>query len=170
MAPDNDEKALFIQDVEVASTECEGVTSMNQSMPMTVNEAVLDCRPNLIESGLAQRVIRTEGNRAFMRIRADDSLMLVAEEMFGNRMVAHLIADLNAKHARTTMRDGKRIVKFRQHQEIMLPLERELADFLHYMCHAQIEVVTVVDSTRTDLAKLSANLNPVVCPRPWTPS
>lgn len=111
---------------------------------------------------------RNNADRQFKRetyvVSHNDTLQDIAEKFFNNTDVAWLIADINAGRLSEHTDDGKRIVELRSRQEIELPHQSEVNEFLFAKKkEAKAEhMVTIVVETEIDRELLDSFLSTVV--------
>ncbi|HEY9720161.1 MAG TPA: hypothetical protein V6C69_21965, partial [Trichormus sp.] len=102
--------------------------------------------------------------RATMIVGLTDTLAEVARELFHDESLAWLIADLNKGSIREHTINGKRIVRLKHRQEIVLPNWQDVVEFNKARPELlrSIKVVTLVEKTRVDIELLKHGLTNVV--------
>jgi hypothetical protein len=102
--------------------------------------------------------------RATMIVGLSDTLVEVARELFHDESLAWLIADLNKGSIREHIINGKRIVRLKHRQEIVLPTWLDVVDFNNARPEPSrsTKVVTLVEKTRVDIDLLKLGLTSVV--------
>lgn len=86
-----------------------------------------------------------EVQRPVYRVTKQDTLDDVALLIYGNARVGHLIADINAERMDEVWRNGTRIIVLRTGQNVHLPINTEIQDYLCSPLANQLdELVTVV--------------------------
>lgn len=107
---------------------------------------------------------RLFGRRTVL-IGPGDTLVTIAEGLAdSNAKVAWLIADINLSRIKESYVDGKRIVEIRSREQIELPTEAEIYDFLQLRskdCKAE-DLITVVIETQIDRELLDEQLGVLV--------
>jgi hypothetical protein len=109
------------------------------------------------------RVVRRK-KRLTIRIVMKDSLNVLAEKIFHDANIGWLIADVNRGGIREDWMDGKRIVRLKETQEIVLPNWGQIINF--YETRPSIaragNLVTIVETVRVDRKRINEVLGPIL--------
>jgi len=99
-------------------------------------------------------------NRPTLIVGMTDTLSEIAEELFHDPGVAWLIADLNKGASREYWIDGKRIVRLKHRQQIILPIWSDIVEFdkVRPEISRSARIVTIVEETRIDIDLIEATL------------
>jgi hypothetical protein len=93
-----------------------------------------------------------------------DSLNVLAEKIFHDANIGWLIADVNRGGIREDWMDGKRIVRLKETQEIVLPNWGQIINF--YETRPSIaragNLVTIVETVRVDRKRINEVLGPIL--------
>lgn len=102
--------------------------------------------------------------RAKMIVGLTDTLAEVARELFHDESLAWLIADLNKGAIKEHTINGKRIVRLKHRQEIVLPNWLDVVEFNYARSELSrsIKVVTLIEKTRVDIDLIKLGLTNVV--------
>lgn len=125
---------------------------------------LLDEARNDNDDGITKIKTANTVKRPVYMIAHNDSLVEIAERIFNNTDVAWLIADINAGRISEHSEDGKRIIELRSRQEIELPLQSEVEEFLlakNKAAKAE-NLVTIVGVSEIDRELLDSFLSTVV--------
>jgi len=93
-------------------------------------------------------------------VRDNEDLVKLAEHLFQESELGHLIADINIGRTKVSYMDGKRVVELRARQRIDLPVWQDIVDFhKNYKSNTRSEnLVTVVMKSAVDAALINATL------------
>jgi len=124
---------------------------MNDITPYPGTSAKLDANPNYRP-------------RSTMIFGLYDTLADVARELFHDETLAWLIADLNKGSIKEHIINGKRIVRLKHRQAIVLPHWLDVVEFNNARpeLSRSVRVVTLVEKTRVDIDLLKLGLTSVV--------
>lgn len=120
--------------------------------------------PSTEEEQLATYAIDVTRSRPKTLISLDDTLASIAEAFYHDANLGWLIADLNLTWSKETWVDGKRIVEFKNRQQVILPLWEDVMCFYSRRpSNADPEnLVTVVVETAIDRELLDSELSTVI--------
>ncbi|MBN8659511.1 MAG: hypothetical protein J0M35_04055 [Candidatus Obscuribacter phosphatis] len=137
--------AAIIALAAVARTRQENLTSFGEDHAIGVGGQVLH-RPKLL-------------------IAKDDTLASIAERLFHDRSLAHLIADLNTKVSDQFILSGNRIIRLKVRQEIQLPVYTDIVTFKKERANSALysaPLVTIVEDTEISKEALREAFSPFV--------
>lgn len=154
-APDGDDElsapgsemvfAAIIALAAVARTRQENLASFGEERTIGVGGQVLH-RPKIL-------------------IAKDDTLASIADRLFHDRSLAHLIADLNTKVSDQFILSGNRIIRLKVRQEIQLPVYTDIVTFKKERANTALysaTLVTIVEDTEISKEALREAFSPFV--------
>lgn len=95
-------------------------------------------------------------------VGSDDTLVSLAEQLFGDPQIAWLILDINNDSLTVIIMDGRSIVRLRCRQEIFIPVSQDIAEFAGRELPASSHLVTVVDDNQVDRQILDSAFDPLL--------
>ncbi|MBX9941343.1 MAG: hypothetical protein K2Y32_18920 [Candidatus Obscuribacterales bacterium] len=98
-------------------------------------------------------------------IAKDDTFDSIADRLFHDRSLAHLIADLNLKVCDEFILSGNRIIRLKVRQEIQLPVYTDIVSFKKERANAALysaPLVTIVEDTEISKEALRQAFSPFV--------
>lgn len=104
-------------------------------------------------------------HRPKILIAKDDTLASIAERLFHDRSLAHLIADLNTKVSDQFILSGNRIIRLKVRQEIQLPVYTDIVNFKKERANSALysaPLVTIVEDTEISKEALREAFSPFV--------
>lgn len=137
------------------------------SISKLFEESAMNFEPNEKQSQVTSTSERI-GKRSTLRIRLRDTFQAIAERVFNDQELAWLIADINAGCIREDFVEGKRVVRLKENQEIVLPSKKQISVF--YSCpvahNRSTSLITIVEPESQNSAMLHCKLDAIVSPGP----
>ncbi|OPZ87678.1 MAG: hypothetical protein BWY75_01816 [bacterium ADurb.Bin425] len=130
--------------------------------------AVARTRQENLASFGEERTIGVGGqvlHRPKILIAKDDTLASIADRLFHDRSLAHLIADLNTKVSDQFILSGNRIIRLKVRQEIQLPVYTDIVTFKKERANTALysaTLVTIVEDTEISKEALREAFSPFV--------
>jgi hypothetical protein len=130
--------------------------------------AVARTRQENLASFGEERTIGVGGqvlHRPKILIAKDDTLASIADRLFHDRSLAHLIADLNTKVSDQFILSGNRIIRLKVRQEIQLPVYTDIVNFKKERASTALysaPLVTIVEETEISKEALREAFSPFV--------
>ncbi|MBU6452890.1 MAG: hypothetical protein KGS72_13980 [Cyanobacteria bacterium REEB67] len=96
-------------------------------------------------------------------VQADDDLLEIAQTLFQDSRLGHLIADLNAGVSEQIYEQNARIVKLSSRQRLTLPVYQDILQYSQrLLAIGEMPLITIVESTAIDRELLFDGLAPVI--------
>ena len=104
------------------------------------------------------------GYRRAYRVKANDTLISIAEREYQDANIAWLIADINFDRTTQHEMDGKRVVEVIKGHELQLPLASEIAEFynLRATCADPDNLITIVVENEINRERLNEDLKDIL--------
>jgi hypothetical protein len=130
------------------------------------NSAVTDQKTELsysfFDTEVGDRPKPVKRVRPKVLVGRDDTLVSLAEQLFGDPQIAWLILDINNDSLTVIIMDGRSIVRLRCHQEIFIPVSQDITEFAGRQLAASSHLVTVVDDNQVDREILESAFDPLL--------